>query len=174
MLILVYAGVFLLIYGIYNTISYIFVLPTARTGRTLSEIGSNRRDAFFYTASVLLSEKIVKKWDLEWNRSEKFEEILKAKKIYVEGTVYLISRFILMVAGILWLLPMLFIDQRIFCAFFILWMLWRAAEVLRLIPIPKIWNDKRRIKRKIADIAYKLLLGAFFIAQIIVFLTMLT
>ena len=172
MIILIYTGILLLSYGIYNTICYLFVLSTAGTGRNTSEIGNKRRILFIETAAVLISKELVRKWDLKWNYTDAFEELLKAKRIYIEGTIYLISRFILLFSGALWALPMLFINKMIFWSMILLSLLWGVAEALKLIPSKR--SSEKKYKRKMINITCKLLPGAFFIAQLMLFIWLFT
>lgn len=172
MIIIMVAGLFFFCYGIYNTICYIFMLPTVDAGRNLSEIGTREKISFAYIASILISEAIVRKWDLKWNRADAFEEVLKAKEIYTEGTVYLISRFILFFSGTFWALPMYFVNTIIFWSIILFCILWRLREVFRMIHGKR--TDKKKHESKMIDIACKLLPGAFFLVQIIVFTGLFT
>ena len=172
MIILVYTGILLLSYGIYNMICYLMILPTSNASRHMIQVGTGNRKNFADVLSVSFSEMIVRKWDLKWKHADAFEELLKTQRIYVEGTIYLISRFILLFSVILWTLPMFFVNRMIFWSMILLSLLWGVAEALKLIPLKS--SSKKKYKRKVVDIACKLLPGVFFIAQLMLFIWLFT
>lgn len=168
--IILITGILLFSYGIYNTFCYIFLLPTANTSRKQTGIGTEEKISFASIASILISEVIVRKWNLKWNRADTFEEVLKERGIYTEGTVYLISRGILYLLAVLLAIPLLFINRNLFCSVILISVLGIVRDIYNLT------RRKRTAlnKRIITNYTCKLLPGAFLIGQIILFASLLT
>ena len=167
---ILYFGVILFCYGIYNILCYLLMLPTARAGRYSAAAGRKSHVIFLDVAAMEISNHLVKKFGLKWNRSKKVEHILREQGINVETTVFFIRKVILFLAETIILLPMLFMDEIIFGIILGFWIIFRIVDILKVIPNRK----KEKIKRKIIGVCCKLLLEAFFLVQIMVFMGLFT
>lgn len=167
---ILYFGVILFCYGIYNILCYLLMLPTARAGRYSAAAGRKSHVIFLDVAAMEISNHLAKKLDLKRECSEEVKLILREQGINVETTVFLIGKVISFLAGTIILLPMFFMDGIMFGFVLGFWIIFRIADILKVIPDRK----KEKIKRKIISICCKLLPGAFFLVQIIVFTGLFT
>ena len=172
MIVLIYVGVILFCYGFYNMLCYVFMLPTINTGRKMTEIGKSDKRTFAEIVAISISMEIVKRNDLQWKHAEVLEERLKRKNIYTEGTAFLISRAVILILIFLLVLPMFFVNRMIFLLLAAGCVLWCTAEAIKL--YSKKSDIQLKEKRKWSDTMCQLLLGVFFIAQMLVIVQLLT
>ena len=170
MIVLEYAGTIFMLFGTYNMICYLMMLPTAKSGRNMLSVGAERKSSFWDACTVMIAEFFVKRYELEWRRSEEMDQRLFEKGIYTNSTVYLIGKILHYFSGLFLIIPIMLIDRRIFLLLFIVWTMIRLWESRVMMGI----DTGVEIKRKSRKMMLKLLPGAFFIAQIFVLLKMLT
>ena len=82
MIILIYTGILLFCYGIYNLLCYFYMLPTVRSSRTLRKLYHKERRLYENALIIRLAERLVKKWHLEWDSSDTLKAILYCNEIY--------------------------------------------------------------------------------------------
>ena len=170
MIILVYVSIVLLMIGTYNMICYFMMLPTAKSGRNMLSVGAERKSSFWDACTVMIAEFFVKRYELEWRRSEEMDQRSFEKGLYTNGTAYLIGKILYYFSGLFLIIPIMLIDRRIFLLLFIVWTMIRLWESRVIVDM----DTGVEIKRKSRKMMLKLLLGAFFIAQIFVLLKILT
>ena len=118
----------------------------------------------------MIAEYFVKRYELEWCRSEELDQRLFEKGIYTNSTVYLIGKILYYFSGLFLIIPVMLIERRLFLLLLIFWIMIRLWDCRVIVGI----NIGSEIKQKSRKMMLKLLLGAFFIAQIFVLLKMLT
>ena len=170
MIILVYVSIALLMIGTYNINCYLMVLPTMKSGKTMLLIGSDKRYLFWDACTVMIAEYFVKRYELEWCRSEEMDQRLFEKGIYTNSTVYLIGKILYYFSGLFLIIPVMLIERRLFLLLLIFWIMIRLWDCRVIVGI----NIGSEIKQKSRKMMLKLLPGAFFIAQLFVLLNMLT
>ena len=170
MIILVYVSIALLMIGTYNIICYLMVLSTMKSGKTMLLIGSYKRYLFWDACTVMIAEYFVKRYELEWCRSEEMDQRLFEKGIYTNSTVYLIGKILYYFSGLFLIIPVMLIERRLFLLLLIFWIMIRLWDCRVIVGI----NIGSEIKQKSRKMMLKLLPGAFFIAQLFVLLKMLT
>ena len=170
MIILVYTEILLFSYGIYNMICYLMMLPTVKSGRTMLSIGTERKSSFWDACTLMIAEYFVKRYELEWRRSEEMDQRLFEKGIYTNSTVYLIGKILYYFSGLFLIIPIMLIDRRIFLLLFIVWTMIRLWDC-RVILDTDTGVELKNISRKLM---MKLLPGVYFIAQILLFVYMFT
>lgn len=170
MIFLIYAGIIFMLFGTYNMICYFMMLPTAKSGRNILSIGTERKNSFSDACTVMIAEFFVKRYELEWRRSEEMDKRLYEKGIYMNGIVYLIGKILYYFTGLFLIIPVMLIDRRLFLLLLIFWTMIRLWDCRVIVGI----NIGSEIKQKSRKMMLKLLPGAFFIAQIFVLLKMLT
>ena len=170
MIILVYISIALLMIGTYYMICYLMMLPTAKSGRNMLSVGAERKSSFWDACTVMIAEFFVKRYELEWRRSEEMDQRLFEKGIYTNSTVYLIGKILYYFSGLFLIIPVMLIDRRLFLLLLIFWTMIRLWDCRVIVGI----NIGSEIKQKSRKKMLKLLPGAFFIAQLFVLLKMLT
>ena len=170
MIFLIYAGIIFMLFGTYNMICYLMMLPTAKSGRNMLSVGAERKSSFWDACTVMIAEYFVKRYELEWRRFEEMDQRLFEKGLYTNGTAYLIGKILYYFSGLFLIIPIMLIDRRIFLLLFIVWTMIRLWESRVMMGI----DTGVEIKRKSRKMMLKLLPGAFFIAQLFVLLKMLT
>ena len=163
MVFLIYAGIIFMLFGTYNMICYLMMLPTAKSGRNMLSVGAERKSSFWDACTVMIAEFFVKRYELEWCRSEEMDQRLFEKGLYTNGTAYLIGKILYYFSGLFLIIPIMLIDRRIFLLLFIVWTMIRLWESRVMMGI----DTGVEIKRKSRKTMLKLLPGAFFIAQIV-------
>ena len=170
MIFLIYAGIIFILFGSYNIICYFMMLPTTKSGRYIHSIGTERKNSFWDACTIMIGEYFVKRYELNWNRSEKMEQRLFEKGIYMKGTVYLIGKILLYFSGLLLIFPVFPINKRISILLCFIWTMIRVRDIKVLFGIDT-GVELKNISRKLM---MKLLPGAYFIAQILLFVYMFT
>lgn len=170
MIILVYTGILLLSYGIYNMICYLIMLPTAKSGRNILSIGTERKNSFWGACTIIIAEYYVKEYDLKWRRAEEMDKRLIAKVIYSNSAVYLIGNILYYFLGLFLVFPVMLIDRRLFLLLFIVWTIIRLWDCRVIV----YFDIGLQLKQKIRKMMRKLLPGAFFIAQMLLLIYMFT
>ena len=170
MVFLIYAGIIFMLFGTYNMICYLMMLPTAKSGRNMLSVGAERKSSFWDACTVMIAKFFVKKYELEWRRSEEMEQRLFEKVIYMKGTVYLIGKILLYFSGLLLIFPVFPINKRISILLCLIWTMIRVRDIKVLFGIDT-GVELKKISRKLM---MKLLPGAYFIAQILLFVYMFT
>ena len=170
MIILVYTGILLLSYGIYNMICYLMMLPTAKSGRYMLSFGAERKSSFWDARTAMIAEYFLKRYELECRRSKKMDKKLFEKGIYMNSTVYLIGKILYYCSGLFLFIPVMLIDRSLFLLLFIVWTMIRLWDCKVIVGI----DIGAEIKQKSRKMMQKFLLGTFFIAQIFVFMVLLT
>ncbi len=166
MIILVYASIVLLMIGTYNMICYLMMLPTAKAGRNMLSVGEERKSSFWDACTVMIAEYFVKRYELEWCRSEEMDKRLFEKEIYTDSTVYLIGKSLYYFSGLFLIIPLMLIDRRLFSLLFIVWTMIRGWSFKIILGT----ETGVEIKQKYRKMMLKLLPEAFFIAQILLLL----
>lgn len=170
MIFLIYAGIIFMLFGTYNMICYLMMLPTAKSGRNMLSVGAERKSSFWDACTVMIAEYFVKRYELEWRRFEEMDQRLFEKGLYTNGTAYLIGKILYYFSGLFLIIPIMLIDRRIFLLLFIVWTMIRLWESRVMMGI----DTGVEIKRKSRKTMLKLLPGAFFIAQIVLLLLLFT
>ena len=170
MIILVYISIALLMIGTYYMICYLMMLPTAKSGRNMLSVGAERKSSFWDACTVMIAEFFVKRYELEWRRSEEMDQRLFEKGLYTNGTAYLIGKILYYFSGLFLIIPIMLIDRRIFLLLFIVWTMIRLWDCRVILDT----DTGVEIKQKSRKTMLKLLPGAFFIAQIVLLLLMFT
>ena len=170
MIFLIYAGIIFMLFGTYNMICYLMMLPTAKSGRNMLSVGAERKSSFWDACTVMIAEYFVTRYELEWRRSEEMDQRLFEKGLYTNGTAYLIGKILYYFSGLFLIIPIMLIDRRIFLLLFIVWTMIRLWESRVMMGI----DTGVEIKRKSRKMMLKLLPGAFFIAQILLLLLLFT
>ncbi len=177
MVILIYIGVILFCYGIYNIFSYYSAYPTATVQRSMKKWRRSYNNDFI----IELSRYIVKKWDLGWKGSESLTEIMHYNKIYYPATIYCVSLVLTVFCGLFLCLPLLFWNR-------IWFVLLSAAVLVYVSSVPFLLLlryrkssaaiEKTDSKQKSSMLNMKklvrLLPGVFFLCQILLIFLMLT
>ena len=86
-----FLGVIILCFGIYQMLCYLFFLSTMRSGKEILKNRNNVKTPFFDMISVLMAEKIVTKFQIQWNDEKIMEESLKKHGSFTSGSIYLVS-----------------------------------------------------------------------------------
>ena len=170
MIFLIYAGIIFILFGSYNIICYFMMLPTTKSGRYIHSIGTERKNSFWDACTIMIGEYFVKRYELNWNRSEEMEQRLFEKGIYMKGTVYLIGKILLYFSGLLLIFPVFPINKRISILLCLIWTMIRVRDIKVLFDI----DTGVELKQKSKKLMMKLLPGAYFIAQILLFACMFT
>ena len=170
MIFLIYAGIIFILFGSYHLICYLMMLPTMKSGRNMLSAGSERENSFWNACTVMIADYFVNRHELDWNRSEKMEQRLFEKGIYMKGTVYLIGKILLYFSGLLLIFPVFPINKGISILLCLIWTMIRVRDIKVLFGIDT-GVELKNISRKLM---MKLLLGAYFIAQILLFVYMFT
>ena len=170
MIFLIYAGIIFILFGSYNIICYFMMLPTTKSGRYIHSIGTERKNSFWDACTIMIGEYFVKRYELNWNRSEEMEQRLFEKGIYMKGTVYLIGKILYYFSGLFLIIPVMLIDRRLFLLLFIVWTMIRLWDCRVIVGIDT-GVELKNISRKLM---MKLFPGAYFIAQILLFVYMFT
>lgn len=181
MILVIYCGILLSGYGFYNLLCYFSVLPTEKTGRNMVK-GVGRGQYHCCNAlMVIMAEKIVKKWELEWNCTDKMKDILRYNKIYYAATVYCISLILTAMCGLFLCVPLLFWDIRWFLVMVaggmvailvdpVLLFRRYSSQISSVTPaVSSGKKGKRQAERR--SIVF---LGSFFLCQMILIILMLT
>lgn len=177
MIILIYTGIILLCYGIYNIFSYYSVLPTASVSRRMKIWHRLCGNVFI----IELSRQIVKKWDLEWKGNDVLSKIMNHNKIYYSTTVYCASLVLKGLCSLFLCLPLLFWNW--------IWVVLLSAAVLVYVSLDplllafryrksatELKNDSPQPKKNVFGMKrfVRLLPGAFFLCQIFLIFVLLT
>ena len=170
MIILIYAGILFMSFGTYYLICYYMMFSTTKSGRYIHSIGTERKNSFWDACTIMIGEYFVKRYELNWNRSEEMEQRLFEKGIYMKGTVYLIGKILLYFSGLLLIFPVFPINKRISILFCLIWTMIRVRDIKVLFGI----DTGVELKDKSRKLMMKLLPGAYFIAQILLFVYMFT
>ena len=170
MIFLIYAGIIFMLFGTYSMICYLMMLPTAKSGRNMLSVGAERKSSFWDACTVMIADFFVKRYELEWRRSEEMEQRLFEKGIYTNGTVYLIGKILLYFSGLLLIFPVFLINKRISILLCLIWTMIRVRDIKVLFGI----DTGVELKQKSRKLMMKLLPGAYFIAQILLFACMFT
>ena len=170
MIFLIYAGIIFMLFGTYSMICYLMMLPTAKSGRNMLSVGAERKSSFWDACTVMIAEFFVKRYELEWRRSDKMEQRLIEKGIYTNGTVYLIGKILYFFSGLFLILPVFLINKRISILLFLIWTMIRVRDIKVLFGA----DTGVELKQKSRKLMMKLLPGAYFIAQILLFAYMFT
>ena len=125
--------IFLVSYGTYNMLCYLFMLPTAVAGNAVSLVGKKKKQSFIDQVSILLAENVVNRWELRWNDEDLFEKNLREKEIYTRGTVYLVSQCIKFIGGVVIFLPVAFICRNLFLLLILFWVFCCGWDITRTI-----------------------------------------
>ena len=167
-----FIGVIVLSFGVYQMVCYLYYLPTMRTGKEILKTRNRVKITFFDMISILMAEKAVTKYQIQWNDANAIEEVLKKKGIYTNGTVYVVSRIIYYVLGALLLLPLFLFQKVLFIAFIVVWTIIMTSQLFVMHPFKK--ENNRYDLRKIKNYKNKLLPGVFLITEIIIIICLLT
>ena len=170
MIILIYAGILFMLFGTYHMICYFMMFPTVKSGRYIHSIGTERENSFWNACTITIAEYFVKRYELNWNRFEEMEQRLFEKGIYTNGTVYLIGKILLYFSGLFLILPIFLINKRISNLLCFIWTMIRVRDIKVLFCI----DTGVELKQKSRKLMMKLLMGAFFISQILVIVSVLT
>ena len=177
MIILLYIGILLMCYGIYHILCYLSMLPTAGMGRGIPRTGKSgcvHRNPFI----IGMAEQLVNKWELEMKSSDQLQKILLFNKIYYSETVYCVSLILTALGGLFLCLPILFIDMRWFCELLIgvaIYVFYDFGTLLfRYQKMQPKTDVRKKIQKKWQKKCIRLLPWAFFICQIILFISLLT
>lgn len=170
MIFLIYAGIIFMLFGTYNMICYLMMLPTAKSGRNMLSVGAERKSSFWDACTVMIAEYFVKRYELEWRRFEEMDQRLFEKGLYTNGTAYLIGKILYYFSGQFLIIPIMLIDRRIFLLLFIVWTMIRLWDCRVILDT----DTGVEIKQKSRKMMLKLLPGAFFIAQIVLLLRLFT
>lgn len=170
MIILVYVSIVLLMIGTYNMICYLMMLPTAKSGRNMLSVGAERNSSFWDACTVMIAEYFVKRYELKWRRAEEMDKRLFEKGIYTNSTVYLIGKILYYFSGLLLIIPVILISRRSGFLLCFVWTIIRGWDFKVIVCADTGVN----IKWKYRKMMLKLLLGAFFIAQIFLLVYMFT
>ena len=125
--------IFLVSYGTYNMLCYLFMLPTAVAGNAVSLVGKKKKQSFIDQVSILLAENVVNRWELRWNDEDLFEKNLREKEIYTRGTVYLVSQCIKFIGGVVIFLPVAFMHRTLFLLLILFWVFCCGWDITRTI-----------------------------------------
>lgn len=177
MIILIYTGIILLCYGVYNFLSYNSVYPTAAVSRDMKKWKKIGGNVFI----IELSRRIVKKWDLEWKGNDILSKALGQNKIFYSMTVYCVSLILTALCGLFLCLPLLFWNRFWFILLLVAVLLYVSLDPLLLLYRYRKSLDtaeKTDSKQKNSVVNMKklvrLLLGAFSLCQILLIFVMLT
>ena len=179
MIFLVYIGILLLCYGLYNIAAYYFMLPTAAAGSLIKRFGRGEGIIYVNPFIMELSREVVKKLDLDGNGRDTFSEILRYNRIYYSVAVYCVSVILTMLCGLFFCFPLLFWDK--------IWFLIAAAGVLlyivtfNLILVSRYRKSVEVLEKTVKKnsvhwlhTAIRLTPMVFFLCQMILILTLLT
>ena len=125
--------IFLVSYGTYNMLCYLFMLPTAVAGNAVSLVGKKKKQSFIDQVSILLAENVVNRWELRWNDEDLFEKNLREKEIYTCGTNYLVSQCIKFIGGVVIFLPVAFMHRTLFLLLILFWVFCCVWDITRTI-----------------------------------------
>lgn len=170
MIILVYLGIIILMIGTYNMICYLMMQPTMKSGGIMLSIGTERKNSFWDACTIMTAEYFVKKYELKWHRSKEMDKRLYEKGIYTNGTVYLIGKILYYFLGLFLILPLFLINKRISILLCLIWTMIRVRDIKVLFGA----DTGVELKQKSRKLMMKLLPGAYFIAQILLFAYMFT
>lgn len=177
MIILTYTGIILFCYGIYNILSYYSVLPSTLVCRGMKK----KRRGSVNALIIELSRRIVKKWDLKWKGNDVLSKALGYNKILYSTTVYCVSMILTALCGLFLCLPLLFWNRIWFILLSVAVLLYVSLDPLLLLYRYRKSLDtaeKTDSKQKNSVVNMKklvrLLLGAFFLCQILLIFAMLT
>lgn len=177
MIILIYIGIILFCYGIYNLLSYYSVLPTVSANRSIKKQQRVCNNAL----GVELSRKIAEEWDLEWKGNDRLSKILNYNKIYYSATVYCVSLVLMALCSLFLCLPLLFWNKGLFAGIYVGVLLYVSSDSLLLIyryrkGEPEQRNDMPQKKKNIvwARKWVRLLPGVFFLCQTLLIFLLLT
>lgn len=165
-----YLGIILLCYGMFHLICYLRMFPTQKCSAMMLRIGNMAGLSWVDVIAFTVAEKLINKYELEWKNAGQVSTILSGKGFYIDVTTYLIGKIIAYLMGIMVLLPLCFTNKWVFWTISFFWSLARAWEVFKVFKE----DVSREKKKKYIFYSGKLLMGAYFIAQIIVFTTMFT
>ena len=126
-------GVILFSYGTYNMLCYFFMLPTAAAGNGVSLVERGKKQSFLDQVSVLIAENVVNRWELYWNDDDRLEKYLREKGIYTRGIVYLVSKCIKFIGGVLIFLPVAFMHRKLFLFLILFWVFCCGWDITRTI-----------------------------------------
>ena len=157
--------------GTYQLLCYLFMHSTSMSGRMILTTCASKKYCFLDVITLLIADRIAKKWEFHIINAETIESHLRENGIYMGGTVFLVSRILMLVIGLFLCLPKLFINKMIFL---LLCCLWSSYSLIVFIRLYKAVSIREELKYLIEKIGCQLLLGAFFIAQIFLLLKMLT
>ena len=125
--------IFLVSYGTYNMLCYLFMLPTAVAGNAVSLVGRGKKQSFLDQGSVIIVENVVNRWELYWNDEVRLEKYLREKEIYTRGTTYLVSKCIKFIGGALIFLPVAFMHRTLFLLLILFWVFCCGWDITRTI-----------------------------------------
>ena len=181
MIILTYIGVLMLCYGIYNMLSYYSMLPTLKSSKNMNEQGRENEGNIRNPLIIRFAEKFAEKWDLEWNGSERINEILQYNGIYYSAAVYSISLILRGLCGLFLCLPLVFWDIKWFVALsighIIIVVLDPALLYIRYqksMALDRPVDSAKRNRKQFTQTCIRLLPGVFFLCQLLLFIAMLT
>jgi len=126
-------GVILFSYGTYNMLCYFFMLPTAAAGNAVSLVERGKKQSFLDQVSVLIAENVVNRWELYWNDDDRLEKYLREKGIYTRGIVYLVSKCIKFIGGVVIFLPVAFMHRTLFLLLILFWVFCCVWDITRTI-----------------------------------------
>ena len=124
-------GVILFSNGTYNILCYLYMLPTAAAGNTVSAVGRGKKQSFLDQALILIAENVVNRWKLHWNGEERLEKYLREKDIYISGTIYFVSKCIKFIGGVLIIFPVAFMYRNLFLFLILFWVLCCGWDIKR-------------------------------------------
>ena len=163
--------VLLFCYGTYQLLCYLSMFPSMFAGRMTLRIAAVSKLYFIDYVAIAFAERLVKTYNLQMTVGDYKNNFFNQKGIYFEDTILLISKLISFIFGVIMALPLAFINIWIFLLMLSVWFIFRLVDIIKLRSF-----QKTNIKNKdiVIMLSHKLLLGVFFIAQIMVILFMLT
>lgn len=170
MIVFWYLGIILLCYGTFHLICYLQIFPTQKSSALMLHIGNMTGLSWFDVMAFLAAEKLKTKYELEWKYENQATGVFRMKGINTDGTTFFLGKIIAYLMGVMLLLPLCFMKIRVFCILFSLWTIARVWDVFRLFKS----DFSKEKKQKHIFYSSKLLMGAYFIGQIIVFAVIFT
>jgi len=161
---LLYIGVILLSYGSYQLLCHILLFPTVKARKHSLNIYCKKRFYYYEAVSLELASIMIKKFELVWNCPKEIESELDKQGIFLDGLTFFLSQMISLILGLLLIIPLFFLQKVVFFGLTFLWVIFIVNRVKVFMPLKKIRLGNKKTKRM--EYCHKLLIGAFFVAEI--------
>lgn len=129
-IVLLYLGIIILVYGFYNIISYKAYFPVTKASKNIYFLGHRHKILFFWNIILLeLSYFIVKKFNINSFEESNIKTVLWVNGINSKIDVWIICKILYFIMLFILCIPLLYVSNNIFLYALIICTIYILAEV---------------------------------------------